>query len=91
MVRNHHRQKISLALAGVAGLCMACIMRAMPVSMSASKRVFCASPPVAVCLPWCLEIADTVALLPDDAPTHITIENVVIDAGRMTLNYTVPV
>ena len=91
MVRNHHRQKISLALAGVAGLCMACIMRAMPVSMSASKRVFCASPPVAVCLPWCLEIADTVALLPDDAPTHITIENVVIDAGRMTLNYTVAV
>ena len=43
-----------------------------------------------MCLPWCREIADTVALLPD-AATLITIENVVIDAGRMTLNYTVPV
>ena len=37
-----------------------------------------------------VEIADTVALLPD-AATLITVENVVIDAGRMTLNYTVPV
>ena len=42
-------------------------------------------------LPWCLEIADTVAILVGDAASHITFEIVVINGGRMTLNYTVAV
>ena len=70
---------------------MACIMRAMPVSMLASRRLVCASPPVAMCLPWCLEIADTVAFRASDAASCITVEIVVVDGGRMTLNYTVAV
>lgn len=37
------------------------------------------------------EIADTVAYLVSDAATYITGEIVVVDGGRMTLNYTVPV
>ena len=44
-----------------------------------------------MCLPWCLVIADTVALLADDAASCITVEIVVVDGGRITLNYTVPV
>jgi len=37
------------------------------------------------------EIADTVAYLVSDAASYITGEIVVVDGGRMTLNYTVPV
>lgn len=37
------------------------------------------------------EIADTVAWLACDAASYITGEIVVVDGGRMTLNYTVPV
>ena len=44
-----------------------------------------------MCLPWCLKIADTVAFPASDAASYITVEIVVVDGGRMTLNYTVPV
>jgi NAD(P)-dependent dehydrogenase (short-subunit alcohol dehydrogenase family) len=37
------------------------------------------------------EIADTVAYLLSDAASYVTGEIVVVDGGRMTLNYTVPV
>jgi NAD(P)-dependent dehydrogenase (short-subunit alcohol dehydrogenase family) len=37
------------------------------------------------------EVAATVALPSSDAASYITGEIVVVDGGRMTLNYTVPV
>jgi NAD(P)-dependent dehydrogenase (short-subunit alcohol dehydrogenase family) len=37
------------------------------------------------------EVADAVAYLASDAASYITGEIVVIDGGRMTLNYTVAV
>jgi NAD(P)-dependent dehydrogenase (short-subunit alcohol dehydrogenase family) len=39
--------------------------------------------------PW--EVADVVAWLASDAASYVTGEIVVVDGGRMTLNYTVPV
>ena len=44
-----------------------------------------------MCLPWCLEIADTVALPAGDAVSYITVEIVVVDGRRMTLSFTVAV
>ena len=38
--------------------------------------------------PW--EVADVVAYLASDAASYVTGEIVVVDGGRMTLNYTVP-
>jgi NAD(P)-dependent dehydrogenase (short-subunit alcohol dehydrogenase family) len=37
------------------------------------------------------EVADVVAWLASDAASYVTGEIVVVDGGRMTLNYTVPV
>jgi NAD(P)-dependent dehydrogenase (short-subunit alcohol dehydrogenase family) len=37
------------------------------------------------------EVADVVAYLASDAASYVTGEIVVVDGGRMTLNYTVPV
>ena len=36
------------------------------------------------------EVADAVAWLASDAASYVTGEIVVVDGGRMTLNYTVP-
>ena len=44
-----------------------------------------------MCLPWCLEIAATVAFPASDAVSYITVEIVVIDGGRRTLSYTAAV
>ena len=44
-----------------------------------------------MCLPWCLEIADTGAIPASDAASCVTVEIVVVDGGSMTLNYTVAV
>lgn len=68
---------------------MSSIERAMPDLRRSSKRLVCASPPVAMCLPWWLEIADPVAILASDAASCITVEIVVVDGGRLMLNYTV--
>ena len=58
-------------------------------SEDAKKRILSRTPMKRLGEPW--EIADTVAYLASDAASYITGEIVVVDGGRMTLNYTVPV
>ena len=61
----------------------------MLTSEDAKKRIMSRTPMKRLGEPG--EIADTVAYLASDAASYITGEIVVVDGGRMTLNYTVPV
>ena len=63
--------------------------KAVLTSEEAKKRIMSRTPMRRLGEPW--EIADTVAYLASDAASYITGEIVVVDGGRMTLNYTVPV
>jgi len=63
--------------------------KAVLTSEDAKKRIMSRTPMKRLGEPW--EIADTVAYLASDAASYITGEIVVVDGGRMTLNYTVPV
>jgi NAD(P)-dependent dehydrogenase (short-subunit alcohol dehydrogenase family) len=63
--------------------------KAVLTSEDARKRILSRTPMKRLGEPW--EIADTVAYLASDAASYITGEIVVVDGGRMTLNYTVPV
>jgi NAD(P)-dependent dehydrogenase (short-subunit alcohol dehydrogenase family) len=63
--------------------------KAVLTSEEARKRIMSRTPMKRLGEPW--EIADTVAYLASDAASYITGEIVVVDGGRMTLNYTVPV
>ncbi len=63
--------------------------KAVLTSEEAKKRIMSRTPMKRLGEPW--EIADTVAYLASDAASYITGEIVVVDGGRMTLNYTVPV
>jgi len=63
--------------------------KAVLTSEEASKRIMSRTPMKRLGEP--AEIADTVAYLASDAASYITGEIVVVDGGRMTLNYTVPV
>jgi NAD(P)-dependent dehydrogenase (short-subunit alcohol dehydrogenase family) len=63
--------------------------RAVLTSEEAKTRILSRTPMKRLGEPW--EIADTVAYLASDAASYITGEIVVVDGGRMTLNYTVPV
>ena len=63
--------------------------KAVLTSEEARKRILSRTPMKRLGEPW--EIADTVAYLASDAASYITGEIVVVDGGRMTLNYTVPV
>ena len=64
-------------------------VKAVLTSEEANKRIMSRTPMKRMGEPW--EIADTVAYLASDAASYITGEIVVVDGGRMTLNYTVPV
>jgi NAD(P)-dependent dehydrogenase (short-subunit alcohol dehydrogenase family) len=63
--------------------------KAVLTSDEAKKRILSRTPMKRLGEP--AEIADTVAYLASDAAAYITGEIVVVDGGRMTLNYTVPV
>ncbi|MDB5911972.1 MAG: family NAD(P)-dependent oxidoreductase [Ramlibacter sp.] len=63
--------------------------RAVLTSEEASKRILMRTPMKRLGEP--AEVADVVAYLASDAASYITGEIVVVDGGRMTLNYTVPV
>jgi NAD(P)-dependent dehydrogenase (short-subunit alcohol dehydrogenase family) len=63
--------------------------RAVLTSEEAKQRIMSRTPMKRLGEPS--EIADTVAYLASDAASYITGEIVVVDGGRLTLNYTVPV
>ena len=63
--------------------------RAVLTSEEAKARIMMRTPMKRLGEPW--EVADVVAWLASDAASYVTGEIVVVDGGRMTLNYTVPV
>ena len=63
--------------------------KAVLTSEEAKQRIMMRTPMKRLGEPW--EVADLVAFLASDAASYITGEIVVIDGGRMTLNYTVAV
>jgi NAD(P)-dependent dehydrogenase (short-subunit alcohol dehydrogenase family) len=63
--------------------------KAVLTSEEAKNRIMMRTPMKRLGEPW--EVADVVAYLASDAASYVTGEIVVIDGGRMTLNYTVPV
>jgi NAD(P)-dependent dehydrogenase (short-subunit alcohol dehydrogenase family) len=64
-------------------------VKAVLTSEEAKKKILSRTPMKRVGEPS--EVADLVAYLASDASSYITGEIVVVDGGRMTLNYTVPV
>jgi NAD(P)-dependent dehydrogenase (short-subunit alcohol dehydrogenase family) len=63
--------------------------KAVLTSEDAKKKIMSRTPMKRLGEPY--EIADAVAWLASDASSYVTGEIVVVDGGRMTLNYTVPV
>ena len=63
--------------------------KAVLTSEEAKQRIMGRTPMKRLGEPW--EVADVVAWLASDAASYVTGEIVVVDGGRMTLNYTVPV
>lgn len=63
--------------------------KAVLTSEEAKARIMMRTPMKRLGEPW--EVADVVAYLASDAASYVTGEIVVVDGGRMTLNYTVPV
>jgi glucose 1-dehydrogenase len=63
--------------------------KAVLTSEEAKKRIMSRTPMKRLGTP--AEVADTVAYLASDAASYMTGEIVVVDGGRMALNYTVPV
>jgi NAD(P)-dependent dehydrogenase (short-subunit alcohol dehydrogenase family) len=61
--------------------------RAVLTSEEAKHRIMTRTPMKRLGEPW--EVADVVAYLASDAASYVTGEIVVVDGGRMTLNYTV--
>jgi NAD(P)-dependent dehydrogenase (short-subunit alcohol dehydrogenase family) len=62
--------------------------KAVLTSDEARARIMMRTPMKRLGEPW--EVADVVAYLASDAASYVTGEIVVVDGGRMTLNYTVP-
>jgi NAD(P)-dependent dehydrogenase (short-subunit alcohol dehydrogenase family) len=63
--------------------------RGVLTSVEAKQRILSRTPMQRLGEPG--EIADVTAFLLSDASSYVTGEIVVVDGGRMTLNYTVPV
>ena len=63
--------------------------KAVLTSEEAKKKILMRTPMKRLGEP--AEVADVVAWLASDAASYVTGEVVVVDGGRMTLNYTVPV